>query len=127
MIREGQVVLFTFPQTDQSEGRLRPALVLRRLPGEHQDWLVCMISSRLHQEVPGFDEVVRDSDPDFPGTGLRKPSVIRAARLAVISSEILHGFIGQLSQKRLDVIRARLATWLLGSSVAQGKDDGDKT
>ena len=35
MIREGQVVLFRFPQTDQVSGKLRPALVLRRLPGPH--------------------------------------------------------------------------------------------
>ena len=33
MIAEGQIVLFRFPQTDQEAGKLRPALVLRRLPG----------------------------------------------------------------------------------------------
>jgi len=52
MISEGQVVLFRFPQTDQTAGKLRPALVLRRLPGQRNDWLICMISSNLYQEVP---------------------------------------------------------------------------
>lgn len=42
MIFEGQIVLFRFPQTDQTEGKLRPALVLRRLPGKFDDWLICM-------------------------------------------------------------------------------------
>jgi hypothetical protein len=34
MISEGQIVLFKFPQTDQKEGKLRPALILRELPGK---------------------------------------------------------------------------------------------
>jgi len=40
MIAEGQTVLFRFPQTGQTEGKLRPALVLRRLPGQYNDWLI---------------------------------------------------------------------------------------
>jgi hypothetical protein len=31
MISEGQIVLFKFLQTDQKEGKLRPAFVLREL------------------------------------------------------------------------------------------------
>lgn len=49
MIREGQIVVFEFPQTDQKVGKLRPALVVRQLPGSYDDWLLCMISSQLHQ------------------------------------------------------------------------------
>lgn len=51
MIQEGQIVLFAFPHTDQSVGKLRPALALRALPGLQDDWLVCMISTQLHHEV----------------------------------------------------------------------------
>ena len=40
MIQEGGIVLFRFPQTDQLPGKLRPALVLRQLPGPHNDWLI---------------------------------------------------------------------------------------
>jgi hypothetical protein len=39
MIEEGQIVLFTFPQTDQRIGAVRSALLLRRLPRPHDDWL----------------------------------------------------------------------------------------
>lgn len=56
MIVEGQIVLFRFPQTDQQSGKLRPALIVRKLPGRYDDWLICMISSQLNQEIPGFDE-----------------------------------------------------------------------
>jgi len=33
MIREGQVVLFKFPYADQIEGKVRPALVIRKVVG----------------------------------------------------------------------------------------------
>jgi mRNA interferase MazF len=37
MKRAGQVILFRFPQADLEEGKLRPALLLGRLPGEYED------------------------------------------------------------------------------------------
>ena len=33
MIKEGQIVLFRFPQTDLQEAKLRPALVLTKFWG----------------------------------------------------------------------------------------------
>jgi mRNA interferase MazF len=116
MIRGGQIVLLSFPQTDQAVGRLRPALVLRRLPGPYDDWLVCMISTQIRHEVAGVDEVIREADPDFADTGLKATSVIRIARIAAVSADILHGAIGSLSEERLTRIRARLANWILGAS-----------
>ena len=64
MITEGQGVLFHFPQTDLQSGKLRPALVLRKLPDHHEDWLICMISSQMAQEIPGFDETISPDDPE---------------------------------------------------------------
>ena len=116
MIRDGQIVLFTFPQTDQATGKLRPALILRRLPGPHEDWLACMISAQLRHEVTGLDDVVRDGDADFADTGLKVSSLIRVTRLAVVSAEILHGAIGTLSEQRLTHIRGRIADWVLGTN-----------
>jgi mRNA interferase MazF len=115
VILEGQIVLFAFPQTDQATGRFRPALVLRGLPGSHGDWLVCMISSRIHQQLPGIDEVVFDSDPDYAQSGLKVTSLIRSTRLAVVSADLLHGTIGRIADDRLLRIRAHLADWLLGN------------
>jgi mRNA interferase MazF len=112
MIQDGQIVLFTFPQTDQVAGRLRPALVLRSLPGPHSDWLICMISTRLYQQVPELDEVVRESDSDFLLTGLKATSLVRVTRIAIVSADLLHGTLGNLAADRLERIRSRLGRWI---------------
>ena len=112
MIQEGQITLFKFHQTDQAPGKLRPALVLRKLPGAHDDWLICMISSQLSQEISGFDEIIYENDPDFDLSGLKTSSVIRISRLAVVNKDILLGTTGNVSDTRLNSIKSRLSTWI---------------
>lgn len=112
MMRAGQVVLFRFPQADLAAGKLRPALLIAKLPGPYEDWLICMISSQLRQVVPDFDEIVHEADTDFGASGLKAPSAIRMARLAVIEPAIMEGAIGEISSDRLQRLKARLADWL---------------
>jgi len=115
MKQAGQIVLFRFPQTDLEEGKLRPALLLGKLPGEYDDWLICMISSQIRHFIPGFDEVIQETDADFAGSGLKLTSVVRVGRLAVVEGEILLGAIGQIASERLQSIKSRLAQWLTSS------------
>lgn len=75
MKRAGQIVLFRFPQTDLTTGKLRPALLVGRVPGPNDDWLACMISSQLRHYIEGFDEIIQDDDPDFIQSGLKVASV----------------------------------------------------
>ncbi len=58
MKKPGQVGLVPFPQVDLTAGKPRPVLLLARVPGPYEDWLVCMFSTKLHQAVQGFDEVM---------------------------------------------------------------------
>lgn len=112
MISEGLIVLFKFPQTDQKNEKLRPALVLRKIPGQFDDWLICMISSQLHQKIQGLDEVITFEDSDFIESGLKLPSLIRTSRLAVVERHILLGKMGQISSDRLFRIRQNIAKWI---------------
>jgi mRNA interferase MazF len=116
MILEGQIVLFRFPQTDQKDGKLRPALMLRKLPGKFDDWLICMISSQLHQVIPELDEIINLEEPCFQQTGLKQSSLIRVSRLAVVSEEILVGKLGVIEPNRLIKIKTNLAKWLQNAS-----------
>lgn len=112
MTHGGQTVLFRFPQTNLGRGKLRPALIIGKLPGSFEDWLICMISSQTHQYVNGFDDVIVEADEDFPASGLKNSSVIRVGRLAVVDNNMLLGSIGEVDPKRLTRIKANLITWL---------------
>jgi len=114
MIVEGQVVLFRFPRTDQETGKLRPALVLRRAPGKFNDWLICMITSRVHQMVAELDDKISPEDADFSESGLKIPSIVRASRLAVVDGNILEGSLGQIGNDRLFRFRRSVAQWIQG-------------
>ena len=68
-MNEGDVVLVPLPQAN-GQIKNRPALVLRKMP-PYQDLLVCGISTQLHQEVQGFDDLMNLDDADFAESGRR--------------------------------------------------------
>jgi mRNA interferase MazF len=110
-VKEGDVVLTPLPQAD---GRVkdRPCIVLRQMPG-FGDWLVCGVSTQLHQEVPGFDEPILADAADFGTSGLKAPSLIRLGFLAVLPEDrLLGGAIGTLARERHRRLLQRLNAYL---------------
>ncbi len=110
--RAGQIVLCRFPQTDFALGKRRPALLLLPLPSEYEDWLVCMMSTKTEQTVPGVDELITVSDSDFDQSGLKEDTLIRLTRLATVTDSLFAGTIGQISSERLARLRQNLARWI---------------
>jgi mRNA interferase MazF len=110
--KAGQIVLFKFPQTDLTIGKLRPALLLKQINSKYGDWLTCMISMKTEQEIINLDEIIELTDEDFPQSGLKSASVIRVSRLAVISAKISIGTIGEISPARLIKVKQNLARWI---------------
>ena len=108
----GNIVLFKFPQTDLEKGKLRPALVISKVPGKYRDWLICMISTQKHQIQKNYDIIISKKSPEFNSTGLKSESVIRTTRLAVVSEDILLGSIGKISKKLLKEIRKNISNWI---------------
>jgi len=117
MILEGQVILFKFPQTDQKQGKLRPALILRKLPGNLDDYLICMISSQIHTQISESEEIILPEDSDFLMSGLKQASAIRFLRLAVVNKSVFLGKIGQIDNERLNRIRNNIALWIVYSDL----------
>ncbi|MFQ5410421.1 MAG: type II toxin-antitoxin system PemK/MazF family toxin, partial [Anaerolineales bacterium] len=98
----GDLVLIRFPQADLRAGKLRPALVVAIAPGRHPDVLLALVTSRVYQAVPGFDEVVDPSAADYAATGLKVRSVIRLARLVTVDPAAIEARLGTISPGRLD-------------------------
>ena len=110
-MNEGEVVLTPLPQAD---GRVknRPCIALRRMPG-FGDWLVCGVSTQLHQEIPGFDEPILVDAGDFGTSGLKASSLIRLGFLAVLPEDRLLGSIGALAPERHRRLLQRLGSYLV--------------
>jgi len=106
MIAEGRVVIFRFPETEQAEGKLRPAIVVRQLPGQYNDWLICLIPLQLHHKIPDFGEVIDPNDLDFKQSALILPGVIRISRFAVIDETLLPVQLGKFLLKGSPGLRA---------------------
>lgn len=111
-MRPGDIVLIRFPQTDLQTGKLRPALVVAIAPGQHDDVVLVLISSRTYQAVPEFDEIIDPSDEDFQPAGLKVRSIVRLGRIATVESSIINAHLGAISVERLNRIKQRLAEWL---------------
>jgi mRNA interferase MazF len=109
-MKEGDLLLARIQQAD-GQSKLRPVLALRIMP-PHGDWLVCGVSSQLHQEATGFDHVVTASDADFLATGLKTSSVIRLGFLATLPVSVVSGRLGQIAPSLLKELRHRLAAHL---------------
>ncbi len=108
---EGDVVLTALPQADGLV-KNRPAIVLRAMP-PHGDLLVWGVSTQLHHETPGFDEVIRPGDPDFAASGLKAASLIRLGFLAALPVGSFLGSIGSIAPERHSRLLQRLSKYLV--------------
>jgi mRNA interferase MazF len=103
---QADVILTSVPQAD-GVIKNRPAIFLREMP-RYRDVLVCGVSTQLHQEVKGFDEVIQRSDLDFASTGLKTASLIRLGFLAVLPQNAVIRSIGRISPERHKRLLKRL-------------------
>ena len=60
-----------------------------------------MLSTQLQHVSEGFDELIDQSQSDFQSSGLKIASVVRIARIAVVSANLLVGTIDEVSLDRL--------------------------
>lgn len=114
MKQSGQIALMPFPYTNLEQSKKRPVLLLRQLDNARDDWLVCMVSSRLRQAEPELDWILNPDSSEFPASGLKVASVFRLSRLAVLDGSLLLGQLGMISEERLWDLRHRVGRWIMG-------------
>jgi mRNA interferase MazF len=112
MITEGDIVLFRFPQTDLSSAKLRPALLIKKIPNRFEDWFVCMISTQIHQQIEDLEWVFPEEEIGFDISGLKKTSLFRLSRLAVVDASIFEGRLGTIGGERLKMTKEKLSNWI---------------
>src|SRR4051812_32345521 len=108
----GDVVLMAVPEIGGSGRKVRPALILSRLPGTYQSLLMCGISTKIKRIESNWDELIQKSDADFRKSGLRKTSAVRLSFLYAASPPEILTTIGTVGAARLRRLRSRLAKHL---------------
>lgn len=102
----GEVVLVTFPFSDLSIAKLRPAVCLA--DAGKGDWILCQITSKAY----GDPKAVPLDAPDFATGGLLVASVARPGKLFTASHSLISRSIGKLTlsaiQRVLDAVIAVL-------------------
>jgi len=106
-MKVGDIALVPFPTVEATIGKLRPVLLVSAVPGGYDDFVVCMISSRVHQAIPNVDVLVKATDKGFADAGLKVASVIRVGRLATLSSTVFQARLGAVPEATLKRVLAR--------------------
>jgi mRNA interferase MazF len=114
-MKEGDVALTPIPQANGLI-KNRPVVLLRQMP-VFGDFLVCGISTQLHQEVKNFDECISLNDTDFLTSGLKASSIIRLGFLAALPLRNIVGAIGFISTERHHRLLNSLCKYLEANTV----------
>ena len=107
----GDIVLVAMPKRN-GKTKKRPALILQRMR-PFDDFLVCGISSQTQLAVEDFDLLLKESDPNFKNTGLKKASIIRLGYITTIPKTTVPGKIGQITPEQFNGLMGRLVNYLL--------------
>ena len=109
-MEKGSVVLIGFPQSDGSF-KSRPAVLLKEvLP--YNDWLLCIVSTKIHNQIEGLDILLDKSHPDFSDSHLKTASLIRVGILYTIPINFIEGKIGSISNKTYTAIINNLIAYI---------------
>jgi len=101
-MRKGDIVLITFPFTDLSGTKLRPAVVLIETTF---DITVCFITTQMQWRE--FSDLLIDPSSI---NGLRKQSLIRVNKIATLDKSLAKGLLGKLSESEQMELDNKLKT-----------------
>ena len=101
----GTVVLVNFPFTDLQSSKVRPALVLT---GKGEDVIILGIFSKVPDEIRESWIMVDKVDPNFHLTGLKKTSIVKTEKIAVIHRSLIRKELGHLPQGIMGQVRKTL-------------------
>jgi mRNA interferase MazF len=104
----GSVVLVTFPFSDLSASKLRPAIVLA--PAGRDDWILCQVTGNPYSD-PNAVEVV---DSDFASGSLHRTSYARPGKLFTANTTLMHAEVGRLGPAAFAKVRSAVFTVLGG-------------
>lgn len=97
---KGNIVLLSFPFTDMSGSKLRPAIILAETV---LDITACIITSQI-----GWQEAKDVLLSPNTTNGLTKTSLVRTNKIATLDRNLVQGLLGKLSHIDLTELNLKL-------------------
>ncbi len=98
----GDIVFISFPFSDLSDTKLRPALVLAY--AQRNDWILCQITSKSYSD----NKAISIDNADYKKGSLTMVSFVRPSKLFTANVELIHKNVASLTdashQKIVSVI-----------------------
>ncbi len=96
-MKTGDIIIASFPYSDYTGFKARPAVVITTTAGMFGDFVIAMISSTVPGQLSSFQLKL---EPDNLNN-LRKDSIIKVNRLATIEKSMIISAIGKLNETYL--------------------------
>ena len=97
---KGDTILVTFPFTNLSGSKLRPAVILFE---SNLDFTACFITTQIQWQEPTDVLLLPNQN-----NGLRKESLIRTNKIATIDRQLAKGLLGKLNNEELLDLNSKL-------------------
>jgi len=97
-LHTGDVVLVSFPFTDLSSTKLRPAVIVstETVHDCEEDYTLLFISSVTPDKIENYELVFEKTHPDYKLSGLKKKSVFKANKIVTLQKNLLKRKMGKL-------------------------------
>lgn len=105
-LRRGEIVLISFPFTDLSSAKVRPAVIVGRVIGP--DIILAFITSQAISFDPRTDVLIATGDSEYAESGLAAASVIRCSKLATLDRSLVRRRLGNAGPETIRRIDACL-------------------
>ncbi|MBX3035716.1 MAG: type II toxin-antitoxin system PemK/MazF family toxin [Anaerolineales bacterium] len=103
-----KVVLVPFPFDDLTSTKVRPAVCLTEPISQHKHVILAFITSRVPNEPLATDIIIKETDKNFSGTGLRVSSTLQLHRMMTFSTNMIVRELGQLSESAQKEVETKL-------------------
>jgi len=101
-IEPGTVVLVNFPFTDLQSSKVRPAIVLSQ---KGDDVIIVGVFSKVPEDLQDSWIMIDEGDLGFKQTGLKKTSVIKTEKIAVVHQSLIRKELGRLSPELIQKVK----------------------
>ncbi len=101
MVKKGEIVLLSYPFTNLTASKVRPALVISSTPfNKNQKDAIFLFITTKKYNTP-YDLRITDTDSAFKATGLKKPSTFRISKLICLDQDLIRKRIGRAQKSIL--------------------------